>query len=61
MCKDDHPESDDSQFLSTDDLSRYRMLIGCGQRAIDLGRLDIMYLIQIIDFSKFSFQILMGF
>ena len=46
MATSDHPETDDSALLNHDDHSKYRMLIGCAQWAIILGRLDIMYAVQ---------------
>jgi hypothetical protein len=46
MASDDHPELDDTGFLNTADHSKYRMLIGSGQWAINLSRLDIMFAIQ---------------
>lgn len=46
MASDDHPELDDSGFLNNVDHSKYRMLIGSGQWAINLSRFDIMYAIQ---------------
>jgi hypothetical protein len=52
MASDDHPETDDSGLLNYDDHSRYRMLIGCGQWAITLGRFDVMYAVQTM--ARFS-------
>ena len=46
MAFNDHPENDDSGLLNQDEHSRYRMLIGCGQWAITLGRFDVMFAIQ---------------
>ena len=42
----DHPEIDDTGFLNSVDHSKYRMLIGCGQLAITLGRFDVMFAIK---------------
>ena len=52
MASDDHPEMDDSGLLNHDDHSRYRMLIGCGQWAVTLGRFDVMYATQTM--ARFS-------
>ena len=38
-----HPETDISEFISTNDIAKYRMMIGCGLWAITLGRFDIHY------------------
>ena len=46
MATGDHPEMDDTGFLNNDEHSKYRMLIGCGQWAITLGRFDVMFSIQ---------------
>ena len=46
MAQDDHPENDNSGILNHDEHAKYRMLIGCGQWAITLGRFDAMYAIQ---------------
>jgi hypothetical protein len=46
MATNDHPEIDDSGFLNHDGHSKYRMLIGCGQWSIILGRIDVMHAIQ---------------
>ena len=43
MATGDHPEIDDSGYLNNDEHSKYRMLIGCGQWAITLGRFDVMF------------------
>ena len=48
----DHPEIDDTGFLNNDDHSKYRMLIGCGQFAIILGRFDTVFAIQTM--ARFS-------
>jgi hypothetical protein len=52
MATNDHPELDDSGLLNHDDHSKYRMLIGCGQWAIILGHLDVMYAVQTM--ARFS-------
>ena len=52
MATNDHPETDDSGFLNAEDHSKYRMLVGSGQWAIILGRLDIMQAVQTM--SRFS-------
>jgi hypothetical protein len=52
MATGDHPETDDTGFLNSDDHSKYRMLIGCGQWAITLGRFDTMFAIQTM--ARFS-------
>ena len=46
MLAGDHPELEDTQLLNADEHSIYRMIIGCAQRAITLGRLDIMIAVQ---------------
>ena len=43
MATGDHHESDDSGYLNSDDHSRYRMLIGCAQWSIILGRIDVTF------------------
>ena len=43
MDPDYHPEIDTTPFLSEDETSKYRMLIGCGLWAVTLGRFDIQY------------------
>ena len=43
MVAGEHPEIDDSGFLNIDEHYKYRMLIGCGQWAIALGRFDVMF------------------
>jgi len=48
MATSDHPETDDTGFLNNDEHSKYRMLIGCGQWSIAMGRLDVHFAIQII-------------
>jgi len=52
MATGDHPEIDDTGFLNSDEHSKYRMLIGCGQWAITLGRFDVMFAIQTM--ARFS-------
>ena len=52
MAMGDHPELEDTSLLNADDHSRYRMLIGCAQWAITLGRLDIMFAVQTM--ARFS-------
>jgi hypothetical protein len=43
MDAGDHPEADESDLLYGDDIALYRMLIGCGQWAVVLGRFDVQY------------------
>ena len=38
-----HPETDTTELLGTDDVSKYRMLIGSGNWIVTLGRFDIHY------------------
>ena len=38
-----HPELDDSCYLSDEDVSRYRMLVGSMYWAVTLGRFDVMF------------------
>ena len=52
MAISDHKETDDTGFLSNDEHSKYRMLIGCGQWSITLGRLDVHFAIQTM--ARFS-------
>ena len=52
MAHHDHPEIEDTRLLTPDEHSRYRMLIGCAQWAITLGRLDIMFAVQTM--ARFS-------
>ena len=46
MATSNYPETDDLGFLNNDEHSKYRMLIGCGQWSITLGRLDVHFAIQ---------------
>ena len=39
--KNDHPETDESEFLLADDVTKYQSLIGSAQWAVSLGRIDI--------------------
>jgi len=41
-----HPEIDDSPALNDDNISRYRMLIGCANWVVTLGRFDVFYATQ---------------
>ena len=43
MEPEDHPELDESPFLTGERIAQYQMLIGCGQWAVTLGRFDIQY------------------
>ena len=43
MEPEDHPELDESPFLVGARVTRYQMMIGCGQWAVTLGRFDIQY------------------
>ena len=43
MDLDYHPELDESTLLHGDEISVFRMFIGCAQWAITLGRRDIFY------------------
>ena len=52
MATSNYPETDDLGFLNNDEHSKYRMLIGCGQWSITLGRLDVHFAIQTI--ARFS-------
>ena len=52
MLAGDHPELEDTQLLNADEHSIYRMLIGCAQWAITLGRLDIMFAVQTMSRSS---------
>ena len=52
MATNDHPEIDETCLLDSDDHSKYRMLIGCAQWAIIIGRIDITYATQTM--AKFS-------
>jgi hypothetical protein len=38
-----HPELDESEFLTGDDISRYRMLTGSLNWAVTIGRVDMMF------------------
>ena len=40
-----HPELDSTDLLVGDDITKYRMLIGCGNWAVTLGRYDVHYAI----------------
>jgi hypothetical protein len=44
----DHPESDDSELLSSEGIVQYQSMIGAAQCAISIGRFDIMNAIEII-------------
>ena len=46
LATGEHPEIDDTGLLDSDGHSKYRMLIGCGQWSITLGRFDVMFAIQ---------------
>jgi hypothetical protein len=39
----DHPEMDETEFLTGDDISQYQMLVGSTQWAITMGRYDIPF------------------
>ena len=52
MATNDHPELEDTRLLNIEEHSKYRMLIGCAQWAITLGRIDIMFAVQTL--SRFS-------
>jgi len=39
----DHPEVDESELLTPQDITKYQMLCGCAQWAVSLGRWDIQY------------------
>ena len=52
MATDDHPELDDSMLLNEKDHSIYRLLIGCAQWIITLGRFDIHLAVSTL--SRFS-------
>ena len=52
MATSDHSETDDTGVLNNDEHSKYRMLIGCGQWSITLGRLDVHFAIQTM--ARFS-------
>ena len=43
MESGDHPEMDETDFLPTDKIPIYQMLIGCAQWAVTMGRFDIQY------------------
>ena len=38
-----HPETDETPLLSPNEVTKYRMLIGCAQWAVTLGRYDVMF------------------
>jgi len=38
-----HPEIDETPLLSPNEVTKYRMLIGCAQWAVTLGRYDVMF------------------
>ena len=38
-----HPELDQSEFLTGDDISKYRMLVGSLNWAVTIGRVDVMF------------------
>jgi len=39
----DHPETDDSDPLEGEGITKYQMLVGCAQWAVTIGRYDIQY------------------
>eukprot|EP00979_Chaetoceros_neogracilis_P009185 scaffold2090_cov151-Chaetoceros_neogracile.AAC.2 len=43
MDPDYHPELDETPLLNGSDISIFRMLIGCAQWAITLGRMDVLF------------------
>ena len=54
MAADDHPEMDDSDFLTGNEITRYQMLIGSAQWAVTLGRFDIQYAVNTM--ARYSSQ-----
>ena len=52
MATSDHPGTDDTCFHNNDDHSKCRMLIGCSQWSITLGRLDVLFAVQTM--ARFS-------
>ena len=48
MEANDHPELDESELIPDDQIAQYKMLIGCAQWAITLGRYDIQYVTNIL-------------
>ena len=51
LDKNDHPEVDTSEFLTSDGIAKYMTLIGQLQWVISLGRFDSM--VHIITMSRF--------
>jgi hypothetical protein len=43
MEDSDHPEVDETDFMSIEEISKYQMLVGCAQWAVTIGRFDIQY------------------
>ena len=43
MEGDDHPELDDTPLMSADEITKYQMLVGMAQWAVNLGRFDVQY------------------
>jgi hypothetical protein len=43
MMTNYHPEIDETDFLDTDHIKMYQMMIGCAQWAVTIGRYDIQY------------------
>ena len=43
MEDNDHPEIDESDLMTLEDVSKYQMLVGCAQWAVTIGRFDIQY------------------
>ena len=41
LLKGDHPELDDSEFISEEDKAKYMSMIGTAQWLVTLGRFDI--------------------
>ena len=39
----DHPETDESDLLPPDEITKYQMLVGCAQWDVSIGRYDIQY------------------
>ena len=52
LATGDHLEIDDTGLLDSDGHSKYRMLIGCRQWPITLGRFDVMF--AILTMARFS-------
>ncbi|CAB9520597.1 hypothetical protein SEMRO_1118_G243120.1 [Seminavis robusta] len=58
MEPEDHPELDESPYLDSTRVTQYQMLVGCGQWAVTLGRIDIQYTVNTMASRPRGFPVL---